>query len=283
MIRHLLSFLFIALLCRCGSPQTDRDHEATAPVIDSTLSDSIVRKTTSIDSISFVYQDVRIESPYLSGDADNPDTSYYQIRYPVFSQAPINTLVRNAIFVEGEVDAKQAAQAFVDGYNEFVEEESTQYITAWVKEIESKVVINAPHLLSICTRLYEYAGGAHGHSVAIWNNYDLQNMRKISIHDLVNEQQLPHFTAIAEQKFRDAEGLNTDSPLDKDFFFTDGIFALNDNFGLTENDFIFYYNEYEIKPYAQGSTAIRIPYSEIMDMLTPAGRAYLTKINKQKN
>lgn len=280
MIRIIQYLPFLVLLWNCGSPQTDRGSDSKA-IADSTADVITSTNTFTKDTLTYVYQKVRTESEYLSGDADMPDTSFYQINYPVFSQDRVNALVRDAIFVEGELDAQQAAQAFIDGYNEFVEEETTQYVTAWVRDMESKVIVQTPRLLSICTRVYEYTGGAHGHSVAIWNNYDLQNMRKITIQDLLDEQHLPTLTAIAEQKFRAAEGLAADSPLDKDFFFIDGIFALNDNFGFTEKDLIFYYNEYEIKPYAQGSTTIRISYEELADILNPSGRAYLSSINKQ--
>lgn len=277
---YSLFILFVAFLLSCHSTPSDSVSDDKRR-IDSV---SVIKKQTESftrDSLTYSYHAVRVESPYLSGDSDNPDTSYSQIRYPVFSDGQINALVHNAIFVEGEVDPQQAVQSFVDGYNEFVEEETTKHLTAWIREVESSVVLQTNRLLTICTRVYEYAGGAHGHSVDVWSNYDLQEMQKIQITDLIDEAQLPQLTALAEQKFRKAEGLREDSPLDSDFFFNDGLFALNDNFGLTEKELIFYYNEYEIKPYAQGTTTVRIAYDELAEILNQSGRAYISNIRAQ--
>lgn len=279
MMPYLL-LLFALLLSNCGSPQTDRAAETPKLVEnpDSTLQET---KPISVDSLTYSYQVVRVESNYLSGSNDLIDTTYSQIRYPVFSSDAINVLVKRGILFDEDDNVEQAAQAFIDAFDEFVEDAATQHVHPWIYDVESSVQLQTKRLLTISTRAYEYSGGAHGHSVVIWSNYDLQHMREITLSDLFEDANLTKLEAIAEKKFREAEGLSSDSPLSKDYFFSDGKFALNNNFGLTAKNLIFYYNEYEIKPYSEGSTTIEIAYDKLMDILSPTGRAYISHIQTE--
>lgn len=266
-MKYIILALLITFLCNCGS----NNQEQTA-----THSSSIPKTT---DTLYYIYQEVKEISSYLSGAENDLDTAYYRITYPVFSNQQFNELTQSAVFLEGDDNPKEAAQAFIDGYNEFVEDEATIYVSAvWVKDIQSQVFLNTPRVLSLCTRFHEYTGGAHGHAIAIWSNFDVLEMKKISLNDLVKDDKLPELTQIVERHFRTIENLSDTTSLTKDFFFEHGIFALNDNFGLTENDLIFYYNEYEIQPYAKGSTMIRIPYAEIADILSNRGQQYINSI-----
>ena len=79
--------------------------------------------------------------------------------------------------------------------------------------------------------------------------------------------------AIAEKIFMEQEEL-----ADNDFtnyFFTDDVFALNENFLLKEKSILFLYNVYEIKSYAEGITNLEIPYTQIIHLMTPEARELL--------
>ncbi|HLH18807.1 MAG TPA: RsiV family protein [Bryobacteraceae bacterium] len=45
-----------------------------------------------------------------------------------------------------------------------------------------------------------------------------------------------------------------------------------ENFALTDESLIFYYNTYEIASHADGPTEVEIPLSEIRDLLRPEYR-----------
>jgi Protein of unknown function (DUF3298) len=51
------------------------------------------------------------------------------------------------------------------------------------------------------------------------------------------------------------------------FWFKDGRFQSNENFGLTDKALLFEYNVYEIAPYVMGPTTVEIPLAEIRDLL----------------
>jgi hypothetical protein len=105
-------------------------------------------------------------------------------------------------------------------------------------------------------------------------------MRKIELTDVVEAEKIETLRQIAERHFRNVENLSDTTSLATDYFFTDGIFVLNDNFGFTENNLMFYYNEYEIKPYVKGSTTVEIPYTEIVEILSVRGQEYINSFKK---
>ena len=72
----------------------------------------------------------------------------------------------------------------------------------------------------------------------------------------------------AEAAFRKQRELSPESDLlENGFEFPDNRFRLNDNYGFTNDGVVFFYNSYEIAPYAAGPSEVFIPYSEISDWL----------------
>ncbi len=164
-------------------------------------------------------------------------------------------------------------------YNEFVEENSTKYIFfPWYKNVVATVWINTPLVLTLSTFVDEYTGGAHGLHYNILSNIDVTTKRKIELKDIIQKEKMKDFTKKAETLFRKLENLSQNESLEDKFFFENGIFALNDNFGLTKSNLVFYFNEYEIKPYAEGPTTLEIPYEEIDEFLSPQGKTYVASL-----
>lgn len=235
----------------------------------------------SKDTLSYSYQTKKEISPYFVGDTVQIDTAYYQITYPVFEKENIEKALNPAIFIDREDNATDAARAFLDAYNEFVEENSTTTVhSAWYKQSNSKVILNTPLFLTLQTTMQEYTGGAHGNHLTLFTVLDLESLKSLKLEDLVTTGKLKELTLLAERDFRKQENLSDSSKLSKDFFFEDGIFALNDNFGLTKDRLIIYYNEYEIKPYSEGITTIELPYKDILSILNARGKRYINSIQQ---
>jgi len=62
--------------------------------------------------------------------------------------------------------------------------------------------------------------------------------------------------------------LNPEDDLEKDGGLFENKIAYNDNFAVTKEGLKFYYNNYEIAPYASGPTEILITYSELNDLIS---------------
>src|SRR5690606_9975469 len=108
----------------------------------------------------------------------------------------------------------------------------------WFKDVRSIVCVNTPRVLSLKTEYYQYTGGAHGNTVVLWSNYDILKKKKIVLSDIIAQDKYTELTKMAEKEFRKLENLADTASLGTDFFFEDGIFVLNDNFGFTKNSLI---------------------------------------------
>jgi len=267
-MRNLI-FVPLFFMLACVGNSTDRSSQTSSA------------DSTPVDTLSYVYRSFTKSSQYLVEKDSVVDSTNFKITYPEFSDSSINNLIKSAILIEGENNFQDAAQTFIDGYDEFIEEETTQQVRMpWFKHIQTSVSLNTPKLFALTTMYQQYTGGAHGNTVVIWSNFDVSQKQKIKLSNIISADKLPELTKKAEQRFRKMENLSDNAPLDKDFFFENGIFALNDNFGLTKDELLFYYNEYEIKPYSEGPSIIRLPYTELTDILSTQGKEYVDDIKK---
>lgn len=233
------------------------------------------------DTLQFSYVDFKEISPYFALHNDTIDTAFYSIRYPQFSIQKYNDLLKSYVLIEGENTAQEAADNFIMGYNEFVEDEATRQLHfAWYRKIECLITINTPLFFSMKNKLSEYTGGAHGNNYVFWSNFDILKAEKIELNDVLAKNKQEELTKIAERYFREADSIHDTTSLDSSYFFEGGKFKLNDNFGFTENHLVFYYNEYEIKPYSEGTTEVRIPYEKIHGLLNIRGKQYIESIKK---
>lgn len=265
---RLLLLTVPLLLCACGRNQS--------PSARTKYDNSSIGK----DTLQYSYFHITEVSPYLVSLNKKIDTAFYKISFPKFAEERINSSIQKAILVDGDETPEDAAQNFIAAYNEFAEDNSTKNIhTPWFKEINTSIKMNTPLFLAIQTKIDEYTGGAHGNHYTLYANYDVLKAEKIQLQDIIKAEQLDHLTKIAEKHFRKIEKLKDTASLAKDFFFEDGIFTLNDNFGLTKQHLVVFYNEYEIKPYAKGTTQLEIPYSELKDILNIRGIQYIESIN----
>ncbi|TYR31209.1 DUF3298 and DUF4163 domain-containing protein [Sphingobacterium phlebotomi] len=240
-----------------------------------TSEDALMSVNDTVDYHMEVFKEI---SPYFSGDETTLDTTFYAARYPVFPPE-IDSLVRDAIFVDGEHHASQVAESFLGGFNEYAEEQiesEHQTFHAWFRNQACEVVFNVPGFLTLKNAISEYTGGAHGMEIEIWSNYDTQNKRKLSLTDLF--QDTLALRQIVESHFRKQEQLSDTSSYGSAYFFDEGTFTLADNFGLTQAGLLFHYNPYEIKSYADGPTTLLIPYSALADTMTEKGKRLLAVI-----
>ncbi len=217
-------------------------------------------------------------SPYFSKNEDGFDSTIYTASYPVFS-SEVDTLIKSAIFVDGESTANQVAEGFLEGFNEYAEESierGDNFFHTWFMDQQCTVMLNVPRFITLNNKISSYSGGAHGIEVSLWFNYDLSDKRLLTINDLINNTTI--LTEIAEKHFRIQEKLKENDPYSDNYFFSQGQFVLADNFGLTNAGLVFHYNPYEIKSFAEGPTTIIVPYEEIKDILTLTGQTVVKNI-----
>jgi len=218
------------------------------------------------------------------GDTSAKSTGYAKIKlvYPEIKEAvntgildALNSYVKNqiltAIFEEGRYKQPEfLVNAFIKEYDDYVKD-ATEASRIWTLERKVDVVFITDRIA--CFRFFEtsFLGGAHPNSNYFFTVYDLATGGKLKAKDVFVEEYKEKLTAIAEKKFREIRGLKGNDSLNSaGFQFPGGKFALNDNFGFLKEGIVFFYNPYEIAPYAAGETNLIIPYNEVKDLILPA-------------
>ena len=230
---------------------------------------------------SLSYKTVHFEK--TAGNCDHPDSSCARISiaYPEIQKAPteaakeeINRFIQNSVLKSGfsgetapSVEVLMAE--FIDQYKS-VDRDFPGYPNyKWVDEKEMKVLYSNADVASFSLAEQAFTGGAHGLSTVLYYNFDLQDGKQLALSNLFvpgYEDELIH---IGEIQFRKVKQLPTGEKLSSaGFWFENDNFKLNDNFAITKAGLAFYYNSYEIGPYAMGPTELLLPY-ENLKMIIP--------------
>ena len=236
-----------------------------------TQTDSAISK---IDTLTFNYDSVRVyPKQRVSKNPAVTDTSKAVISYPVFKDQSLNDFLKNKIMATADVGRSyQSYQAYADGFIKEFEDFSLQqkeYQQTWFLDIATKVIHQQKAYLAMQTKFVSYVGGAHPNSVFSYLNYDPISGKEILLDSLILPGSWNKLNTIAEKIFRKNEKLSATSSLKDGYFFKDDIFALNQNFTITDEGLQFMYNPYEIKAYVYGTTTLVIPFSELKEIARP--------------
>jgi hypothetical protein len=230
--------------------------------------------TTDTDTLAYTYKSVH-ERAADCGNKPDSGCTVVKIKYPVFSgQKKLNdSVVRKltSLFaMDGRPDSSidLMTKKFLQSYTDFrkTDPRSAMYFDL---DMYATVLVQDSSLVSLGVGGYTFQGGAHGASATFFINWDTKANKSISLDDLFKPGYQDQLKTIAEKLFRRSEKLSDTASLARDYFFKDNKFALNDNFSVTPTGLKFVYNQYEIKPYAAGITALVIPYSPIKSLLRP--------------
>jgi hypothetical protein len=163
------------------------------------------------------------------------------------------------------VTPESFAQNYIDSFGSVYKEEPSWPPSSLTRT--AGVLRSAAPVFSL--EFYEVStGGVHPLSTTRYYNFDPVTGEPVKLFSILKEGALPRLTAIAEMHFRKKRGLAATAKLeDEALTFPGGRFALNDNYGFSEKALLFFYNEYEITGYAEGTTLVEIPYAEMRDLI----------------
>lgn len=176
------------------------------------------------------------------------------------------------ILDEGEYNSLDSLiSSIFDEYNSVIKEypESGQN---WEIERLMKIKTQTDNILSIEYSDYSFLGGAHPNNFVSYSNYYLATGEEIPLDECFQKDYENQLNSIAEKIFKQQKKLSMDSDLSSaGYWFDEDKFELNDNFAVLKNGLLFYFNSYEIAPYALGPTELVIPYSEIDQLILADG------------
>ena len=174
---------------------------------------------------------------------------------------------------------KQYTETYISAYRRDLEpmyledekdKENESSVGAWYsyyKGIESHVQLYEKNLLVYRINYNEYTGGAHGIYMTTYLNFDLGLMRPLRLDDIfVGDYQEPLTDLIWNQLMAD-NGAKTRAELEDMGYGSTGEIAATENFYLNKDGVTFYYNVYDITPYAMGPVVVSLPFQMLEHML----------------
>jgi hypothetical protein len=268
MKKPLLLLCSIALFA-CQSEQ--KNNKLT----DSNAVKAPVVMVVASDTLTYKYDSVKVYSKNpVSSNKNITDTAKATVIYPIFKNSRINLEVQKIALAPNSPDDpipksyKELTSNFIKAFDKYKAEVKDDQQT-WFLHTQIQVLPQHLNYLGLRYDFKNFTGGAHGSYARIYLNYDLKNKQVITLDSLIKPGSKAKLTAIAEEIFREKEGLSPTQSLKDGYFFDKDLFALNNNFTITGEGLKFLYNPYEIKAYAAGITELFIPFEKIKDLLKP--------------
>ena len=232
---------------------------------------------------SIEYETREFRKQYGSCPTPQEDCASVVIHYPEFTGVDVNT---GLAAIAGEIRRRltapvyegteprtlaELAGTFIEGYRK-TQADFPDYRQGWTLEREASVAYADDSLVCVAFRQMSFTGGAHPNSKTEYSNYRRSDGSEIELADILVAGYGQELTAAAEKAFREVRVIDEGESLeDAGFWFEDGVFSLNENFGITEGGLVFYFDYYEVAPYSMGPAEIIIPYGEISSLIRDEG------------
>jgi len=262
-----------------------------------TRSEAVLQEDTTFDVLSLCragvieYEIKTIKAVGIDPKNRQKVISEVHIKYPVLRCA--NTKLENSVenyinnFIKellkdnmnSEDTAKaqtlnSASQAFIRSCKSNIislRNESPDLDHVWFCDIIGNVEMQSNRYFTIRFKYNSFTGGAHANYGESYRTFDIASGKQLQWGDILNSLSQEKFTKLAELRFKQVNGMAADKKLSEDegFFFENDAFYLSDNFGLTSDGLVIYYQPYLVAPYSFGATTLQFKYFEIIDFLNP--------------
>lgn len=188
-------------------------------------------------------------------------SSSYPFMYSIVTQAnQINDLLRNEI-------EKKTNDFIKEAQNYFSRKSS---ISGWSQEIKYSIEFYSKKLLSLTGETYTYTGGAHGNTFYISQNYSLtgENIKLINLSDLFIADS-DFINILSNYLIKKLKEQNASLIINGE------ITEFNEKdlraFAISPRDLLFVFSPYSVASYAEGPFFVKVPYSEIRQIVNPDG------------
>ncbi len=137
---------------------------------------------------------------------------------------------------------------------------------SYYKTIESHVQLCTDQLLVYRSHMEEYTGGAHGIYMTYFANFDLRTHKLLQIEDIFVEDYREKLTGLLWKKLMADNKVASRQEAEELGYGTTGELEPTNNFYLSRKGITFYYNIYEIAPYAMGAIEICLPWNMLKEI-----------------
>jgi hypothetical protein len=234
------------------------------------------KKEETKTPVSFETKIFRVESKG-GCTSDTLQCAYFQVTYPQFTgiDSPVVKIITrkvDAAVSMGHPESqgrsmKEIGEIFIQDYDDF-KSEIPDAFGGWHYTAEVKVEVLTDTLLSLSINDEYYTGGAHGGSGVYFINVNPKTGAEFTLDSLLKPNYEDALTELGNKFFRQTRQLADTASLSENYFeFPEDQFTLNKNYGFRKDGIVFFYNNYEIAPYAAGPTEVLIPYDELKEWL----------------
>lgn len=266
-MKNVLSLLTVFFLLIVVSGCGDADYEKAKIKFRMVKYEKQSEKCDSTGCAKIILEYPEIKSSFTSTVKDSFD---------IFI---LNTLLGNYSQQRGNKSLDEMADYFLKDY-EGTRSEFPDYGIPWEVNNIISVNYNANSIVSFQSEFDHFTGGAHGNSEKYFMNFNSLDGKKLNLSDLLVANYETELNRVAEKIFRMEKELSTEANLEEaGFWFKEGKFSLNENFGIKNDGLSFYFNSYEIAPYSMGPTEIKIPYAEIKNLIKEDGLLFKISSN----
>jgi hypothetical protein len=226
------------------------------------------------DTLHYKYQEIKERADDCGPVNNKQGCSIADINYPVFESQPAlnDTITKKLLRLfdnDPDKDLQAMAKNFIGDYDEYKKVQKHKPPQPFSLNLNAKVTRQDSNLVTIEVDGSSLSGNVHPVAQTQFINWNAKAQKEITLQDIFQPNTIEPLTHIAEKIFRKQENLKDTASLAGDYFFKGGRFSLNRNFSITPLGIRFFYNQYEIKPYAAGTTDLFIPYSQIKTLLRP--------------
>ncbi|MCR4256594.1 MAG: DUF3298 and DUF4163 domain-containing protein [Candidatus Uhrbacteria bacterium] len=186
----------------------------------------------------------------------------------------------------GAFDMERGADSYIESCRGELEELSTALgndETSYMQYVQSMgydVELLQDGLASIVVHSYSYSGGVHGlpwiHGVTL----TVPEGRRLALGDLIKPEQLKPLMQMARRQLVDDwnDALFPEASAALSVFIADttpateeelAAFSIYEDFYLTPTGIVFYWNVYDVAPYAAGQQTVTIPFRTVSDWMLP--------------
>lgn len=220
-----------------------------------------------------------------STDYSKQDVTKVRITYPridsfskeavkiAINQIVQTTLLKNVADEVAYESIEQRLDEFIQDYEEHktdMKEFGLPVSSSWFFELTVEVLLNSADVMALRIHQLEFTGGAHANPSTSYLNIDLQSGRVLKLSDILQGNYEEELLTIAELQFKKSANLDVDTNLmETHYEFNEGHFVLPDNFCIGRKGIHFYYNPYDLGPFALGSIAFEIPYQQLKKLINP--------------
>jgi hypothetical protein len=271
-MKKLLVLSLLALMLAACTRQ-DRYTENTSKDTGSVKGNGAGTKDNGLS-----FETKTITKSYNNCTPGGDSCTYISIVYNLLTNGAnkdkINSAIRDStakmIFVTEEAGSapqlEDGAAEFISEYESFRKDAPDAPDIPWSSDTKAAPVFFNDKILSYSISTSSFTGGAHPNSYLQYYNFELSSGRILKPSDIFKEGFEAKLNEIIERKFREKNKLAAGESLTEGGLFENKI-NFNDNFAVIKDGILFYYNNYEIAPYAAGPTEIMMTYAELGDII----------------